>query len=242
MLEEASDYDRFAWVYNRHWGAKTPGKFLPILREHFLADLPPPKHLLDACCGTGQLDNALHTIGYNVTGVDASPEMIHFARANAPACEFTVADVRDFSTAESFDAALCMGDSLNHVMTLDDLQRAFAAIHGALKPHAPFMFNLNTEESFRKNWHGSFGIVEDDLVCVVRPSFLEKEQVADFLATVMAPESSTSAWERFNIHLRQRCYKHADVAAMLSAAGFRNIHVLDLGTTSTGKDFVCCRA
>src|SRR5687768_8161347 len=118
MLEESANYDAFACVYNRHWGAKTPEKFLPILREHFLPDVPPPEHLLDLCCGTGQLDHVLHTIGYNVTGIDASQEMIRFARTNAPACEFIVADVRDFSVPESFGAALCMYDSLNHLMTL----------------------------------------------------------------------------------------------------------------------------
>jgi SAM-dependent methyltransferase len=242
MLEESANYDAFAWVYNRHWGPKTPRKFLPILRECFLGDLPLGGHLLDVCCGTGQLDHALHTIGYQVTGIDASPEMIRFARENAPGCEFVVADVRDFSVPGSFDGALCMYDSLNHLMTLDDLQRAFATIHRALKPQAPFMFDLNNQDSFRTNWCGSFGIVDDELVCVIRPSFREEDQIAEFLGTVMIPESRASAWRRTDIHLSQRCFKHDEVTATLSAAGFSNTHVLDLGARSTGKDFFCCRA
>lgn len=241
MSTDSANYDPFAWVYNRHWGAKTPGKFLPILKEHLLADLSPPKHLLDLCCGTGQLDHALQQLGYTVTGVDASSEMINFARANAPACEFIVADVREFSSSAHFDAALCMYDSLNHLLSLADLQDAFVTIRRVLNGHAPFLFDLNTGASFRKNWNGSFGIVENDLVCVIRPSFSEQEQLAEFRGTIMRPEIG-SGWRRSDIHLTQRCYPTVEVVKVLSAAGFSDIRVLDLGVLSTGKDFFHCRA
>jgi SAM-dependent methyltransferase len=194
------------------------------------------------CCGTGQLDHALHTVGYPVKGIDASPEMIRFARENAPDCNFVVADARDFSVPESFDGALCVYDSLNHLMTLDDLKRAFVAIHRPLKPSAPFVFDLNTEYSFRTNWRGSFGIVDDDLVCVIRPAFREEDQIAEFLGTIMTRGNSTSDWRRSDICLTQRCYSREEVTAALEVAGFSNIHVLDLGSASKGKDFFCCRA
>ena len=66
-------------------------------------------------------------MGYRVTGIDASEEMIRFPRERS-ACAFIVADIRDISAHESFDAALCMYDSLNHFMRLEDLQRALVAI------------------------------------------------------------------------------------------------------------------
>ena len=171
-------------------------------------------------------------MGYQVTGIDASEEMIRFARANAPACAFIVADIRDISADESFDAALCMYDSLNHFMRLEDLQRALLAIRRALKPKAPFMFDLNMAESFRTNWRGSFGKVDDDLVCVIRPSFREEDQIGEFRVTVMKQESGASEWRRSDIFLSQRCYSREEVAAILQVVGFSNVHVLDLGAAS----------
>src|SRR5262245_13996575 len=168
--------------------------------------------------------------------------MIPLSTVNAPDCSFVTGDIRDVSLRECYDAALCMYDSLNHLMTLNDLQQALSTIRRALKPNAPFIFDLNMEESFRTNWRGSFGKVDDDLVCVVRPSFREDDQIGEFFITVMKQEHGMSKWTRSDIRLSQRCYARQDVLAILRVVGFSNIHVLDLGAASQGKDFFCCRA
>jgi SAM-dependent methyltransferase len=124
--------------------------------------------------------------------------MIRFARENAPACEFLVADVREFSAPEAFDLALCLFDSLNHQMSLEDLRRAFRGVRRVLRVNAPFLFDLNMEEGFRARWRGTFGIVEDDHVCVVRSRFLEQDAVGVFLATIFRHESG---WIRSDVVL-----------------------------------------
>jgi SAM-dependent methyltransferase len=243
MESVAASYDPLAWVYNRHWGSNADW-ILRAVKELVLRDLAPPRRVLDLCCGTGQLDRALQDLGYQVTGVDASPEMIRFARANAPACEFLVADVREFSAPEAFDLALCLFDSLNHLMSLEDLRRAFRAVHRVLRVDAPFLFDLNMEEGFRACWRGTFGMVEDDHVCVARSRFLEQDAVGVFLATIFRHESG---WIRSDVVLRQKCYAVDDVTRLLSAEGFSNIRVLDaakdLGLEGqVGRSFFLCAA
>lgn len=243
MKSEHASYDLFAWVYNRHWGVNAEW-MLGAVRELVLRDLPPPGRVLDLCCGTGQLDRALQALGYEVTGVDESPEMVRFARENAPACEFIVSDVREFRAPGAFDLALCMYDSLNHLMAAEDLRRAFRAIHGALQGGAPFLFDLNMEEGFRERWRGSFAIVEDDHVCVVRPRFLDQDAVGEFRVTIFRNESG---WTRSDVLLRQRCYAADDVTDGLSAEGFSNIRVIDalkdLGLRGqAGRSFFLCAA
>lgn len=85
-----TDYDAFAWLYNRHWGPDSARRFLPVLERWLLPYLPPRARILDLCCGTGQLAQALAQRGYLVTGIDGSEEMIRFARANAPDVEFLI--------------------------------------------------------------------------------------------------------------------------------------------------------
>jgi SAM-dependent methyltransferase len=80
-----SDYDAFAWVYNKHWGIRYAQLVLPTLEKLILPRLPENSHILDLCCGTGRLAQALVARGYQVTGLDGSQEMIGFARKNAPA-------------------------------------------------------------------------------------------------------------------------------------------------------------
>ncbi len=91
-----SDYDPFAWVYNKHWGDSFTGPSLHAMENLVLAYLPDKARILDLCCGTGQLAQILLAHGYQVTGLDGSDEMLKFARENAPAGEFIMDDARSF--------------------------------------------------------------------------------------------------------------------------------------------------
>lgn len=57
MTDRYSDYDTFAWVYNRHWGAFAT-RILPVLEKLVLGALPPKARILDLCCGTGAWRNS----------------------------------------------------------------------------------------------------------------------------------------------------------------------------------------
>lgn len=223
MTTDPAAYDAFAWVYDRHWGRDTV-RGLDTIEHLVLRDVPPPARVLDLCCGTGQLDHALHERGYDMTGVDGSPEMIRYARRNAPGCAFIVADARAFAAPGPFDVALCMYDSLNHLLEPDGLRRAFRVVHAALRPGAPFLFDLNMAEGYRARWRGSFGIVEDDHACIVRSRWDEQDGTAEFAATIFRQEG---AWLRHDVVLRQRCHAEDDVRAALAAEGFRDIRVVD---------------
>jgi RimJ/RimL family protein N-acetyltransferase len=62
--------------------------------RELLRDLlpPAPARVADLGCGTGSLSRLLTEEGYDVTGVDFSPEMIVRARAKVPGVEFVEAD------------------------------------------------------------------------------------------------------------------------------------------------------
>ena len=50
-----TDYDGFAWIYNKHWGSRfTPGA-LAVLGEMVLPEIAPDATILALCCGTGEL-------------------------------------------------------------------------------------------------------------------------------------------------------------------------------------------
>ncbi|MDR7586593.1 MAG: methyltransferase domain-containing protein, partial [Armatimonadota bacterium] len=85
-----AEYDAFAWMYNRYWGQDSVQRFLPVIEKLVLPHLGPHARILDLCCGTGQLAQALAQRGYQVTGIDGSEEMIRYARINAPAVEESI--------------------------------------------------------------------------------------------------------------------------------------------------------
>jgi trans-aconitate methyltransferase len=89
----ASLYDqKHAFVFEYGKG------FIPLL------DPQPRESILDLGCGTGHLTKTIAESGAHVIGIDSSPQMIETARATYPELEFLIADARDFSFNDPFDA------------------------------------------------------------------------------------------------------------------------------------------
>ncbi len=128
----SSDYDRFV-----HW----PGRLaheLPFLQQQLVA--AGASRVLDAACGTGMHAIALAQQGYAVTGADISAGMIDRARANAQsaglALHFVVAGFGELAqqAGANFDALLCLGNSLPHVLTEQELALTLTDFATALRP------------------------------------------------------------------------------------------------------------
>src|SRR6185437_9786107 len=114
----------------------------------FFPALSPGAAILDVCCGCGHVTEALTARGYNVTGLDSSQELLARASKLLPDTRFVISDVRNFVSAERFDGALSTFDSLNHLLSYADLAAAFRSVKRALKPGAPFFFDMNLEEAY----------------------------------------------------------------------------------------------
>ena len=157
-----SDYNNFAWVYNKHWGNQFLEIVLAVLEKLAQPHLPSNASILDLCCGTGQLAQALTEHGYQVTGLDISKEMLRIARKNVPNTKFILEDARTFVLPATYHLAVSAFDSLNHILILEELTTVFRNVYAALQKEGLFLFDLNMEEGFKKNWHGTFTIVEED--------------------------------------------------------------------------------
>jgi glycine/sarcosine N-methyltransferase len=133
----AADYDRFV-----NWEARLAHE-LPFLEGLFEGD--EVRRVLDAACGSGQHAIALARRGYQVVGADLSAAMIGRARENAATAgvdaTFVVAGlgeldsmVRPTGSESPFDALLCLGNSLPHLLTADAVTAALDDFTVVLRP------------------------------------------------------------------------------------------------------------
>jgi glycine/sarcosine N-methyltransferase len=128
----SADYDRFV-----DWSGRLAAELPLIERELQAVDA---RRVLDAACGTGMHAIALARRGYEVAGADLSAGMIERARANAAAAEtdvrFEVAGFKQLNpqVGGDFDALLCLGNSLPHLLTPADLAAALADFAACLRP------------------------------------------------------------------------------------------------------------
>lgn len=237
-VERYSDYDALAWIYNKYW--PQPQRFWSPLESLVLEDVPAGGHILDLCCGTGQLAADLVARGFRVTGVDGSSEMLRFARENASEAEFVLSDARNFDFPATFHGAVSQFGSLNHVMNVEELRSVFERVHRSLLPHGRFLFDLNTEEGFLARWTGSFfGHVEEDHAFIAGGTYDPENKIGRFSVTMFfLPDE---AWHRSDVVLTQRAYSETEVCEALEAAGFKTPQAFDarddLGVDETGRAF-----
>jgi len=85
--------------------------------------------VLDLACGSGNYALEFARWGLNVVGVDSEQEMIRLAREKARragvTADFRTGDMRDLEDIEGkFDAVICIGNSLVHLLTDKDILTA----------------------------------------------------------------------------------------------------------------------
>ncbi len=132
---ERSYYLRTKPFYNlankpeKHFGdgmdAETHRHFSDFANMAVVLALPAGVKILDVGCGSGWLSEYFARLGYEVTGIDISEDLIRMARERvervpynvdhetALRCRFLVQDVELAPLAEKFDAVICY-DSLHH--------------------------------------------------------------------------------------------------------------------------------
>ena len=69
--------------------------------------------VMDVGCGAGPLTRALIEAGFDVTGVDASAELLDLARANVREARFVHASVYD-TDVRGYDAVVAIGEPLTY--------------------------------------------------------------------------------------------------------------------------------
>ncbi len=173
--------------------------------------------VLDLCCGTGQLAAELAARGYSVIGLDGSRRMLGHARDNAPGVRLVQGDVRRFGLRSCCDAVVCMFDSLNHVLTIDELGAVFRSVHDCLLPGGLFLFDLNTETGYRRHWGGVYRLTSGDFDVATRSTYYRRRRLGVFRAHISRRGDPMAGTEE--VELWQHCHEPGEVVSALAAAG-----------------------
>lgn len=146
-MSESDVFGAYAGFYDALYADKdyeSEVRFIvDVLTEH---GVPAGASILDLGCGTGGHAIPLARRGYEVTGIDLSPEMVdqaaEKARAHSLDVEFTVGDVRSLRLGRTFDAVVSMFAVLSYQLTNEDLAAAFETVAAHLEPGGLFVFDV----------------------------------------------------------------------------------------------------
>lgn len=183
-----TDYDSWAWLYNKSEAHLACCRLMPSLEKLLLPYLPEGAQILDLCCGTGQLTQQLIARGYQVTGLDGSEKMLHYARENAPSGQFILGDACSFEFPSTFDAVISTDSALNHIMSLEKLKSVFRNVFAALKENSLFLFDLGLEKRYL-NIPVNDGELENEYAWTVGETYNSEEKIGTFTITIFQPNN-----------------------------------------------------
>jgi 2-polyprenyl-3-methyl-5-hydroxy-6-metoxy-1,4-benzoquinol methylase len=237
-----SFYDALAPMFDvmTDWDARlaVEGPFLRAMLDESGA-----RTVLDAACGSGGHALALARSGYTVAGVDVSPVMVEMARRKAAESgldiPFAVADLAglaDLSRARQdddsaigvqrlapYDAVLCLGNSLPHLLTHADLVQALAGMAAVLKPGGLLVLqNLNYDLRWQKQprWFAAQGGQLDGREVLVW-RFADYDQASGAIAFHIALFTKGENGWQVRVHTTpHRPLFQAGLFAALAEAGF----------------------
>ena len=133
-----------AYVHAASFGTLARGAAGEIVRRLRTCTVPIRK-VMDMGCGAGPLTEALLNAGFEVTGVDTSAELLHYARATAPAAHFIHASAYEVEIL-GYDAVIAVGEPLAyHAESADAdtlIDRFFRNAAAALPPGGVLIFDV----------------------------------------------------------------------------------------------------
>ena len=226
MPEEINSYSEFAEFYDTMTDpAEKLSDFIPAYLKRTRLK---PRKAADIGCGTGKFSLALARLGFQVTGIDASPGMLEIARKKAAAeklaIKFAQADMRSFSLPEKQELIVC-GDAINSILTENGLESVFRNVFSNLEKNGAFIFDANTLKDYsdRENWTGYGGHINENV------SFIWEDYVSGGgceMELVFFRKRPDGLYRKERKVLAERGYSLKTMKSLLEKAGFSKIEIL----------------
>lgn len=188
--------------------------------------------LLDLACGTGSVSVRLAEKGYEVIGVDLSPEMLSEAQNKAYSAGqnilFLCQDMTKLDLYGTVDAAVCTLDGLCHLPDEDSLSATLQKVSLFMNPGGVFLFDVNSVYKHRAVLgNNTFVYDTDDVYCVWQNTLLSDGVTVQMDLDFFEPISDAGDYVRQSERFTERAYPRETLEAMLKKAGFTVLDVFD---------------
>ncbi len=217
-------YERYAEVYDRSGQISFSLRMIPYLMEILERRGFAGRTMLDLACGTGTVALAFASRGWRVYGVDRSPPMLAQARRKADEVGHSLLlseqDMRSFILPERVDLITCLFDSLNYLLTVEDLQQTFSRVARHLTPGGLFICDMNTTWALSEIWDNNVYFSEGSDVSIIMESSYDRETrmaAVRLVAFVRRGE----LFERIEETHVERAYPERTVSAAMRRAGLQ---------------------
>lgn len=182
--------------------------------------------LLELGCGTGNMTRRLSSKGYDTIGIDSSEEMLAIARDKSDEDSsdlYLCQDMREFELYGTVSAVVSVCDSMNYILSEDDLIKIFRLVNNYLDPKGLFIFDMDTEYAY-KDIIGDQTIAEnrEEGSFIWENTYYDEEKINQVDLTLFIPTGDKSSNRLFikkqETHYR-RSYSIDTIKRLIEEAG-----------------------
>lgn len=190
--------------------------------------------VVDLGCGTGTLTEMLEDRGYDMIGVDYSPEMLRIAmNKRSQAGHETLylnQDMRELELFSTVGTIISICDSINYILEEKELRTTFSLVNNYLFPGGVFIFDFNTVYKY-ETVIGDRTIAEDREECsFIWDNFYdEEEKINEYDLTIFVRESG-ELFRRFQETHLQRGYTLVQMVEIVKESGLLFVEAIDADT------------
>lgn len=214
--------------------------------------------LLDLGCGTGKLTRLMADRGYDMIGVDSSAEMLEIAReqelhlgdcaaagdedaelrtTDSTGCAgkrdpilYLLQDMREFELYGTVRVVYSVCDSLNYVLSEEDLLTVFRLVNNYLDPEGLFFFDMNTSYKY-ENLLGENTFAENrEESSFIWENYYDTESGINEYDLTLFVKADGMHFCRFQETHYQKNYSLAAVLELLEKAGMEFVAAYDAYT------------
>jgi ubiquinone/menaquinone biosynthesis C-methylase UbiE len=187
------------------------------------------KTILDLACGTGVCIRLWLEKGYKVIGLDNSLSMLKVCQEKISPMSVLIGndiqlingDMRNFPLTEKIPIITCLYDSLNYLLTEEDILDCFKNAYDVLTDDGIFIFDMNTIHSLRDEWgNRTFHRQDADIHSVWANTFDPNTYISSLNITLnIRKDGRVTTIKEFH---QERGYPLSLIRDLLSKAGFKS--------------------
>ena len=226
MREWEETYNSLAGCYDDMTEDVNYPAWADFLEKLFARSGHPVHTVLDLACGTGTMSYTLAERGYELIGVDFSPEMLAVAAEKSLDTDgirpiFLCQSMEQLDLYGTVDACVCLLDSVNHVTKHKSLRQAFQRVRLFLEPGGLFVFDIHTPSHLQSLDGGMFLDETEDAYCVWRTDYEPRRRICTYAMDVFQREGDL--WRREGEIHEEYAYTPEELTEDLRNAGFIDI-------------------
>ncbi len=223
--EKSADFLMKCFIKYGNRGLSDAAKGIPSAGKADGTDISASRLVLDVGCGTGKFTCLLAQKGFDMTGLDISPEMLEIAGENAGEQNVSVLwlcqDMAKINTYGSYAAVVSTFDSVNHLTTIKKLRSFLTRVINFVDPGGLLIFDFLTPEYFETKIDGKINVDDKETgTCIWQGTYSKNTEICTYSVTCYS-QNEEGTYDRIDDIVREKAWSVKTIREELKSAGFR---------------------